>query len=156
MAFAPDGSMFVGMTDRGWGSTGPKRDGLQRLVWTGETPFEILAMRARPQGFELEFTLDVGDEALDSAKYRVVSYTYDYHPDYGSEEMETAEQAVREVRRVGPRRVELLVHSLRAGGMGYVHELTVDGLLSAPDAAGGREPLLHTRAYYTLQKIPAP
>ena len=29
---------------------------LERLVWTGKTPFEIHEMRAKPDGFELTFT----------------------------------------------------------------------------------------------------
>ena len=33
-----DGSMFVGMTSRGWASTGKDPYGIQRLVWTGKTP----------------------------------------------------------------------------------------------------------------------
>ena len=32
LAFAPDGSLWVGQTDRGWGATGGKEFGLQRLV----------------------------------------------------------------------------------------------------------------------------
>ncbi|HUG66663.1 MAG TPA: hypothetical protein VMM76_02860 [Pirellulaceae bacterium] len=48
-----DGSVFVGLSNRGWSSLGTAAYGLQRLVWTGETPFEIKEMRARPDGFEL-------------------------------------------------------------------------------------------------------
>ena len=54
-------SMFVGMTDRGWGSTGPKREGLQRLIWTGRAPFEVKEMRIMPDGFELEYTRDISE-----------------------------------------------------------------------------------------------
>ena len=52
----PDGSLFVGGTNRGWGSRGPKNVSLDRLVWTGETPFEVLEMKAKPDGFTLSFT----------------------------------------------------------------------------------------------------
>ena len=41
LAFGPDGSLYVGMTNRGWGSVGGKPYGLQRLVYTGVLPFEI-------------------------------------------------------------------------------------------------------------------
>jgi hypothetical protein len=152
LAFAPDGSMFVGMTDRGWGSTGPKRDGLQRIIWTGRTPFEILAMRLKPEGFELEFTLETDDDALDAGKYRVSSYTYKYHAEYGSPEVDPVEHAVVGVERAGPRSVLVTLDRIRAGGMGYVHELALTGLRSAPDASGTRAPLLHDRAYYTVQR----
>jgi hypothetical protein len=56
MAFGHDGSLFVGETNRGWGSAGTKDYGLQRLVWTGKMPFEMKAVRAMPDGFEIEFT----------------------------------------------------------------------------------------------------
>ena len=46
MLWGEDGSVFVGMTSRGWSSTGPELFGLQRLVWTGKTPFEIKTMSA--------------------------------------------------------------------------------------------------------------
>jgi hypothetical protein len=41
LAFAPDGSLFAGQTNRGWGSLGGKPYGLQRLAYTGVLPFEI-------------------------------------------------------------------------------------------------------------------
>jgi hypothetical protein len=48
--------------------------------------------------------------------------------------------------------VRLKVEGLRAGDMGYVHELSMPGLRS-DDAE--HESLLHATAYYTLQVIPA-
>lgn len=148
-------SLWVGMTDRGWGSTGPKRDGLQRLVWTGAVPFEILRMRVQPDGFALDFTADLGPDATDLSHYRMTSYTYDYHPDYGSAETDPQEVQITGATLDGARTVRLHVDKLRFGGMGYVHELRVQGLASAPDKAGHVEPLLHDAAYYTVQRVPA-
>jgi len=54
-----DGSLFVGQTSRGWDSKGPKSYGLERLVWLGKTPFDMKAVRAMPDGFEVEFTKPV-------------------------------------------------------------------------------------------------
>src|SRR4051812_42195451 len=57
LCWSPDrGSLFVGETSRGWGSVGRKPFGLQRLVWTGETPMEILKMNITKTGFDLTFT----------------------------------------------------------------------------------------------------
>ena len=147
IAFAPDGSMFVGQTDRGWGSVGRRRHGLQRLVWSGETPFEIRSMGARADGFELELTADADPaSAADPASYRMTSYTYEYHPDYGAPEDDRLELAIRSAELAGPRRVRLAIEPLRAG---YVHELHASGLRSATG-----EPLLHNNAYYTLIRVP--
>jgi hypothetical protein len=54
-----DGSMYVGQTSRGWGATGRAQYGLQRLVWTGKTPFEPHHVEVRPDGFEVFFTAPV-------------------------------------------------------------------------------------------------
>lgn len=149
LAWGKDGSMFVGMTDRGWGSTGPKREGLQRIIWTGRTPMEILAMRVRRDGFVLEFTRDVGERALRPGAFTVSSYTYEYHPQYGSEEMDTRAHAITSVEREGPRSVRIRLDEMRHGGMGYVYELKAVGV-----AAEDGEAVLHDRAYYTVQRLP--
>ncbi|MEM7305354.1 MAG: ThuA domain-containing protein [Planctomycetota bacterium] len=146
VAFGPDGSMFVGQTDRGWGSVGRRRFGLQRIVYGGETPFEIRAMRAAPDGFELELTQDVDPEsAADAASYALKSYRYEYHAAYGAPEDDTQTLDVR-AEVTGPRTVRLVVEPLRAG---FVHELSADGLRNAAGAG-----LLHADAYYTLERIP--
>ncbi len=142
-------SMFVGMTDRGWGSTGPKREGLQRLLWTGQSPFEVKEMRITPDGFELEFTHDIGKAAESPGAYQMTSYTYEYHPDYGSREMDTAPVVIRSVEKKNPQVVMLHVDKLRTGPMGYVHELSLPGVR---DSAGA--PLVHAVAYYTVQRVP--
>ncbi|MGH7127310.1 MAG: PQQ-dependent sugar dehydrogenase, partial [Planctomycetaceae bacterium] len=59
LEFLPDGSLLTGGTNRGWGSRGSKPFAIERLVWTGKTPFEIHEMRAKPDGFELTFTRPV-------------------------------------------------------------------------------------------------
>ncbi|HUR28260.1 MAG TPA: ThuA domain-containing protein, partial [Planctomycetota bacterium] len=147
IAFASDGSMFVGQTDRGWGSLGKKSYGLERVVYRDEIPFEILAMRARPHGFELEFTEEVDAKtAQDPRSYDVSSYTYEYHADYGAPEADTQTLAVTSARLVSPRVVQLALASLRKG---YVHELTAAGVRSKSGEA-----LVHTKAYYTLVRIP--
>jgi hypothetical protein len=55
MAFGSDKNLFVGGTNRGWGSIGKEDFGLERLVYSGKTPFEMKAVRAMPDGFEIEF-----------------------------------------------------------------------------------------------------
>ncbi len=155
LCFAPDGSLLVGMTDRGWGSTGPKRDGLQRVVYGGNAPFEILSMKIAPRGFTLEFTRDV-DAALatDLARYSMTSYTYDYHPNYGSPETDPKPVKVVGVQVLGTRIVLLTCEGVRSGGMGYVHELHIKGLSCKPAEGDTGEELLHPVAYYTVQIIP--
>ena len=75
LVFGPDGSLYVGMTNRGWGSLGGKPYGLQRLVYTGVLPFEIHEMKLTKDGFDLTFTkpLDAATaEKLESYSLSVV------------------------------------------------------------------------------------
>jgi len=147
LAFAPDGSLFVGQTDRGWGSVGGKPYGLQRISYRGELPFEILAMRAVPQGFELEFTQDVDPASLaDLGSYQLESYTYAYHALYGAPESESAASVISRAEPLGKRRVILHTSDLRTP---FVHELHASGVRSLDG-----KPLLHDAAYYTLVKRP--
>jgi hypothetical protein len=149
MEWGSDGSMFVGQSNRGWNSLGDRAYGLQRLVWTGKTPFEIREMRAKPDGFELVFTQPVNRKTASNPKnYRLSSYTYQYHQSYGSEEIDAKTCGIKAVTvSEDGLRARLKVEGLRAG---YVHELIAAGLKSKEGA-----PLLHEMACYTLNRIPA-
>jgi len=149
LAQGTDGSMFVGLTNRGWSSLGPASHGLQRLVWTGKTPFEIREMRAKPNGFELVFTKPV-DRASASRpeSYSLRSYSYLFHSTYGSDEIQQQDLAVRAAKvSENGLRVELQVAGLREL---FVHELVVHGVRDAAE----NQPPLHAEAYYTLNRIP--
>ena len=140
--------MFVGQTNRGWGSVGRATEGLERIRWTGKVPFEIHEMRATPSGFELTFTEPVDpDTARDVASYRMSSYTYLLHSPYGSGEVQTRELEIQEARVAE----DGLSVRLRIGGLraGYVHELHAAGVRSKKGL-----PLLHDEAYYTLIERP--
>ena len=80
-AFAPDGSLWVGETDHGW--VGDK--GLQRIVWTGQTPLDVKEMHLTKNGFEMVFTrpLDPAVASLPES-YSGQRYYYEYHAAYGS------------------------------------------------------------------------
>jgi len=143
-----DGSMFVGLSNRGWSSLGTASYGLQRLVWTGKTPFEIQEMRARPEGFELVFTKPVDPKtAQDIQSYAMNSYTYLYHSTYGSDEIQRADlEILAATVSDDGLRVSLRIKGLREL---FVHELLAAGIRSRDG-----EPLLHPHAYYTLNRIP--
>ena len=149
VAFADDASLFIGMSSRGWGSLGPDPYGLQRLVWTGQMPFEVHEMRARSDGFELTFTQPVdAATAADPASYFMESYTYKLSEEYGGPEDDKLQLRITsaEVADDGMS-VRLSIDPLRAG---YVHELYLTGVRDESGSA-----LLHDKAYYTLVELPA-
>lgn len=148
LAFAQDHSLFVGMSNRGWGSLGGERYGLQRLIWTRKIPFEVHEMRARPDGFDLTFTMPIDrTSAADPSSYYMESYTYELNRRYGGPEDDklVINISSAEVADDGMS-VRLAIDPIRAG---YVHELHLTGVRS-----GNGESLLHEKAYYTLVNIP--
>ncbi len=148
MIWGSDNSMFVGMTSRGWGSTGKKLYGLQRLSWNGKVPFEIKTMQAKADGFLLEFTKPVSKVNAQKIKtYQITSFTYKYHNAYGSP-IEEQQKAVVSKVELG---ADGLSAKLTVDGMrlGYIHQLKIDGL----KAISG-ETLLHDTAFYTLNEVP--
>lgn len=149
MIWGSDHNMFVGMTSRGWASTGKKEYGLQRLVWTGKTPFEIKTMKAQDDGFLLEFTKPINKKmATDVSNYNLTTFTYLYHKAYGSpiEDQQKAMVQNAEVSADG-KSVKLTVHGMR---LGYIHQLEIPKLKSSSG-----ELLLHNTGYYTLNEVPS-
>ena len=149
MSYGHDGSLYVGQTNRGWGSAGTEDEGLQRLVWNGRTPFEMKTIKAMPDGFEIAFTQPV-DKATagDPESYAISSFIYKYHPVYGSPAVEIEESPVWAVRvSKDGRKARLLVDNLREN---YIHEIKATGVRSYTDG----HPILHETGYYTLKNIP--
>ena len=142
------GQIFVGGSKRGWPVRGLAENALQRLDWTGKTPFEVLTMRVTPSGFELRFTAPVDPVTAASAdSYTLETFTHHYHEEYGSPELEQAAQTITSATVSDDGlSVRLVVDHLV---LGQVHELHLPGLR---DRAG--DPLLHDAAYYTLNRIP--
>ena len=149
MAWAKDGSLFVGETNRGWGSAGEANEGLQRLVWKQQLPFEMRAVRAMSDGFEIEFTKPVDRKsAEDIASYSVNSYTYKYYPVYGSPPVNNEELTVKGVKVSDDgMKARIVVDGLRQY---YVHHLFLDGIRERDNFHA----LVHPSAYYTLNNIP--
>ena len=148
MDWGHDGSMFVGETNRGWGSAGTRNSGLQRLIWTGNTPLEMKTVRSMPDGFEVEFTLPIDKKsANDLDAYTGRSYIYKYHPVYGSPTINVEKLAIKGVKVAEDgKKIRLIIDNLRQH---HLHELTLGGIRSED----GTMSLLHPVAYYTLNQI---
>jgi len=149
LEWGTDGSLFVGETNRGWGSAGDANEGLERLVYNNKTPFEMKAVRAMPDGFEVEFTMPVDRKsAEDLASYDAESFIYKYHPVYGSPPVNTEKLKISGVKvSADGLKARIVVKNLRQY---YIHTLTLDGLRSQD----GFYSLVHPVAYYTLNQIP--
>ncbi|MDA7644281.1 hypothetical protein N8564_03665 [Verrucomicrobiales bacterium] len=146
--FGEDGILFNGGTSRGWGSRGGSNFALERVNWTGEVPFEMLHVSAKPDGFEITFTQPADVATLkDLASYNAKAYTYIYQSNYGSP---VVDKLTPTVTKATPNSDGLSVRiTLDQLTKGHVHELLLPGVKSAKGF-----PLLHPVAYYTLNQIP--
>jgi len=142
-----DGSLWCGLTNRGWGSLGKSTHGLQRLVWRGPVPFEMSEVQAVADGFRLRFTAATDPESVVPDAFEVLSWTYDHHAQYGCPPRDEREHEVVSVA-VSPdaRAVEIALGDLE---LARVYEIRCGGVRGA----GGEAPL-HGLAWYTLNRAP--
>lgn len=148
LEFLADGSLVIGQSNRGWNSFGTRSFGLQRIVWTGRTPFDVQKMEAQRDGFRFTFTLPLSEKSFHgTAGFTGQSFTYNLHAKYGSDEVDVQPLQFSGAQLSADRRsIELRISNLRAG---YVHEIELPELV-ADDGA----PLWHRSAFYTLNRIP--
>lgn len=148
MCWGPDGSLFVG----GIGAAGNwswrgTQSGLQRLVPNGRSTFEMKAVRATGEGFEIEFTQPVDSAWLgDVQNYALKTYTFRPTQAYGGEKVDEKALSVSRATASGDgTRVRLTVPGRKKG---YVVHLRTD-----PRSRSG-ETIWSTETWYTLNQIP--
>ena len=145
IAFGPDGSMYVGQTNRGWGSIGGQPYGLQRINYNGEMPFEIHSIELTTDGFALHFTQPITVQPT-PAMFNVTSWTYVYHSAYGCPETDIRVEAVeRATLSEDGKTISITVPKLQRG---RVYEIDVRDLTNADDVK-----LVHSVGYYTLNRL---
>lgn len=144
-----DGSLWCGLTNRGWGSLGEAEHGLQRLRWCGVTPFELLEVTARADGFRLRFTLPVDAASVAASNFAVKSWTYDLHEEYGCPPRGTRETRVI-AAEVGPDGLTVDLQ-LEDVAQARVYEVRCSGLRGR----GSETALWHGVAWYTRNAAPA-
>lgn len=149
--FSPQGQLIAGgfTTNTQWPVRGTAPFALQRIDWNGVTPFEVKEINIRPDGFLLTFTLPVDPKtAADPASYAVTTYTHVYQAGYGSPEVDqTAPRVLTAVPSADGLTVRLTLEKIE---LGHIHDFDFAGVRSS-----GGKPLLHKKAYYTVNEIPA-
>lgn len=144
-----DGTLFVGQTSRGWSATGKSPFGIQRLVWTGETPFEMKTIKSRADGFEITFTQPIDPQSLlNKGDITLNSFTYPYHEKYGGDIMNLMDIDLNGIRISEDSLTLSIVVPADKLRKGYIHEIKSTAIRSKEG-----QPLLHNVGYYTLNEI---
>lgn len=148
LTFAPDGSLFVGETNRGWGSLGGQTQGVERVVFTGQSPFEIHSLQVTADGWIARFTEAIdASRAMDEKNYLVESYHYHHWDTYGSPEIGRKQHPFQAEPVDGdPTRVRLRAEQLETG---RVYHIRMTGMRNVDG-----DSLANDDAYYTLNALP--
>lgn len=157
MVFAQDGNLYVGgCKNAAWAALGPKDASLDRVSYTGKLPFEVLQVKAIPDGFLLTFTEPVDRElASDPEAYDVVQFRYAYREKYGSPrfDQDGKENSMTPIQVVAAdvpkngRTVRLRLKGLKEGYVTMVRCLDVEN--------DRGDSLREDTFWYTLNRIPA-
>ncbi|MCP5023090.1 MAG: DUF1080 domain-containing protein [bacterium] len=138
--FAGDGTLFCGMTNRGWGGLAPA-SGIARVRWTGVTPVEYQSIHLIEDGFQLRFSAPL-EQIPKVGQVGVYEYDYNWWWDYGSP-------------MTNQKNLTVSALEMDADGLGMT--------LRLPDLQAGKcvrvkvegVGLLHDEFDYTIHRMPA-
>ncbi len=150
LRWGPDGALYIGGVGMvgGW-SWKEKQYGLQRMTYNGKVTFEMLAVRAKPNGFEIEFTepINVGIE-IKPDDFLVQQWWYLPTEKYGGPKLDLEKLNITSITISDDRlRVSLEIPNLKEEHVVYFR--LPEHLQSISDQS-----LWSSEVWYTLNKIP--
>lgn len=152
IAWGPDGALYAGGigSTGNWGQEGKQRYGLQRLIYNGNPTFEMLAIRAKSNGIEVEFTTPLAEGmGWEPDDFYVQQWWYKPTTEYGGPKLDEEELTIKSASVSSDRRrVFLEVDGIKAGHVLYVR------LVGPLEDEAGRTPW-STEAWYTMNRVPA-
>ena len=154
LVWGPDGKLYAGGIGNpgNWNTPGQEWEGLQRLAYNGEPTFEILAVRARPDGFTIEWTEPLGADATPlPADLAVSTWRYEPTAEYGGPKIDERVLPVASLALADDRRSMTI--RFASGALAPDHVVHLRLAPAAFGSASGRS-LWSTEAWYTLNRIP--
>jgi len=149
LAWGPDGALYVGEVGMvgGW-SWKERQYGLEKLTYTGKSTFEMLAIRAKPKGFEIEFTEPLQDKEWSADDFTIQQWWYLPTASYGGPK--------KDLEQLSPTRIALSADRTRLYMelAGLKKEHVVHFHLSETITNDQGQSLWSGEAWYTLNQIP--
>ena len=149
--YGPDGHLYVGGIGNpgNWQHTGTSWYGLQRLEYNEESTFEMLSVRAKSDGLEIEFTEPLKHgEGWSTDSYLIKQWYYKPTAEYGGPKLDEKELNISAVSVSEDRKkVFLKIEGIQEGHVIYIR--LIDHFISENDNS-----LWSTEAWYTMNKIP--
>ena len=150
LCWGPDGALYIGGIGMvgGW-SWKEKKYGLQRMKYNGKITFEMLAVRAKPGGFEIEFTEAIkASQEVNANDFFIQQWWYLPTSDYGGPKKDLKTLKVSGVTITKDRtRVFLEIPGLKKEHVVYFR--LPEDLKSVSEKS-----LWSSEAWYTLNNIP--
>jgi len=152
LSWGPDGALYVGGIGNpgNWGQEGKFWYGLQRMEYNGISAFEMLAVRAKANGMEIEFTEPLPEgQGWDVAHYQVQQWWYKPTIEYGGPKIDQENLTVKSASvSTDRKKVFLELAGMKPGHVVYIR------LRNLPLSEMGHE-LWTTETWYTLNNIPS-
>jgi len=138
----PDGTLYSGMTNRGWGGLAPG-SGIARIKYNGELPLEMNGAHLLENGFDITFTKPLAK----APDIQGEKYDYHYWWEYGSPKQHIEPLSVEDVvLSEDGYSARVIIGNLEAGKCVM---LKLSDAMSTDGSA-----LLHNEISYTINKMP--
>lgn len=151
LAWAPDGSLLAGGigVSGNWGQIGKLNYGLQRLAFNGNSAFEMLSVKAKTNGFEIEFTEPIKEgQNISAEDFYIERFYFEPTPQYGGPKLGVTELTPKAFYLSEDReKVFFELDGLKEKHLVYFR-------IKRPFVSASDQELWTTESWYTLTNIP--
>ena len=148
MRWGPDGHLYVGGVGMvgGWSWKG-RQYGLERMEYNGKPTFEMLAIRAKPDGFEIEMTQPM-EKSPEANEIKVQQWRYVPTSAYGGPKVDLEDLSISELTvSADKKKMNMKIPGLKPGHVVYF-------ILPETLKSNNGFNLWTGEAWYTLNNIP--
>ena len=152
MVWGPDDALYIGGvgSNGNWSQNGKNWFGLQRLAYNEQPTFEMLAVRAKTDGLEIELTQPLAERfGADPSDYKIEQWYYLPTNEYGGPKLGEEKLLVRSIHfNENRKKIFLEIPGIKANHVVYIR-------LPYHWTSSNNLELWSTETWYTMNQIPA-